>query len=231
MIGVVLVRYDLTHHTSVIYLLPTAVTIFSNFMTWKVSVPLTCCFFAPLVPLTTPWQSLPSLFEYDVLPTSLYFGWRQSWIYFSDSPVSFSKTGIDVCSSGLGVHHKLISLVEYFLCASITGLYLKTCWVVRYLVQWATGCSITVAGSNFLDPIGSAGVGQLADNLLGYPQLKWVAPFKVPAPLEPAASLVLLLEPLKLNFYVLKGSDAVGQLWPYMLLYCLPSAQWYPGGP
>ena len=118
-------------------------------MTRKVPVPLTRCLFAPLVSIPTPWQSLPSSLEYDVFQTSLYFGWRQSWIYCSDYPVSLSKTGIIVCSSGLGVHHKLRSFAGYFLCAASTSWTFKAFWVVQYLVQWSTGCSVTVTGSNW----------------------------------------------------------------------------------
>ena len=41
-----------------------------------------------------------------------------------------------------------------------------------------------------LAPIGSAGVGQLADYFMGRPWLKWVVPLEMPSPLDPAASLV-----------------------------------------
>ena len=64
-----------------------------------------------------------------------------------------------------------------------------------------------------LAPIGSAGVGKLADDWLGCPRLKWFSPLEVPSPLKPAASLVFLLEPLELNVSVLTGCDAVCQSW------------------
>ena len=41
-----------------------------------------------------------------------------------------------------------MSLAEYLPCAAINGWTLKAFWVVRYLVLWDTGCSITVPGSN-----------------------------------------------------------------------------------
>ena len=126
--------------------------IFSHFMHRKVSVPLTCCFFSPLVLLPTPWKIRLSSLEYDVFQTFLYFWWRHSWLYSSDYPVPLSKTGIFVCSSGFGVHHKLRSFVRYFLCAASTGWTLKVCWVGRYLVLWATGCCIIVVGSNWFCP-------------------------------------------------------------------------------
>ena len=122
--------------------------IFSNFMNQKVSVPLTGCFFSPLLPIPTPWQSLPSSLEYYVFQTFLYFGWRQSWLYSIDSPVFLSKTGIDICSSGLGMQHNLRGFAGYLLCATSTGWNLKACWVVRYLLQWATGFYVTVASSH-----------------------------------------------------------------------------------
>ena len=36
----------------------------------------------------------------------------------------------------------------YFLCAASTGWDIKACWVVQYIVIWATGCYVTVVGSN-----------------------------------------------------------------------------------
>ena len=65
-----------------------------------------------------------------------------------------------------------------------------------------------------LATIGSAGVGQLADDWLVCPRLKCVAPLEVPVTLEPAASLVLMLAPLESYVSLLEGCDAVGQLWP-----------------
>ena len=75
MIGVIRVMSDLTHHNSVIYLLPTVVRNIFKFMTRKVSVTLTRCFFFPLVPLPTSWQNRPSSSEKDVFQTLLYFRW------------------------------------------------------------------------------------------------------------------------------------------------------------
>ena len=68
----------------------------------------------------------------------------------------------------------------------------------------------------YLALIGSAVVGKLADGCMGCPRLKWVAPMEVhvalgAAPLDPAASLVLLLSPLDLTDSVLTVFDAVGQ--------------------
>ena len=141
----------LTAHTALVWhiFFQRSWGIFSNFMTRKVSVLLTRCFFAPFVPLPTPWKILPSSLEQGVLKTSLYVGWRQILIYSSDSPVSLSKNCFAVFYSGLGLHNKLSSFAGYFLFADSTGWTLKVCWVVSYLVRWATGCSAIVSGYNF----------------------------------------------------------------------------------
>ena len=64
--------------------------------------------------------------------------------------------------------------------------------------------------------IGRAVVGKLSDGWLVYSWLKWVAPVKVPAvpgaaPLEPVASLVLLLVPLDIADSMLTVFNTVGQ--------------------
>ena len=118
-------------------------------MTLKVSVPLTHFFCGPLVPLPTPWQSLLSSLEYDVLHTYLYFGWRRSYKYSRDSPVLLSNTSIYVCSSDLGVYHKLMSSEGYFLCAASTAWILKDWWVVQYWVLWVIVWFVAVSGSNW----------------------------------------------------------------------------------
>ena len=62
--------------------------------------------------------------------------------------------------------------------------------------------------------IGGAGVGKLADDWLGFPSFKWVAPLEVTSPMELEESLVLLLAPLELDVSVLTGCNAVGQFLP-----------------
>ena len=69
-----------------------------------------------------------------------------------------------------------------------------------------------------LELIGSAVVGKLSEGWLVCPWLKWVAPVEVTAapgtaPLEPAASLVLLLATLEIADSMLTVFDAVGKLW------------------
>ena len=61
--------------------------------------------------------------------------------------------------------------------------------------------------------IGSTGVAQLADYWIECPRLKWVAPLEGPSPLEPAVSLVFLLEPLELDVSLFTGRNAVRQSW------------------
>ena len=63
--------------------------------------------------------------------------------------------------------------------------------------------------------IGSAGVGELSDDWLVCPRLKWVAPLEGGrSPLEPAAYLVLLFAPLDIDASLLTGCSAVCQTWP-----------------
>ena len=148
MIGVVLVRSDLTHHSSVTYLLPTILrNIFKCYYLKGVCALNTLLLFSTCA-ATDTLENPTKCIEIGCVPNLLYFGWQRSWLYFSDSPVSLSKTGIYVCSSGLGVHHKLRIFVGCFLCSSSTGWTPKACWVVCYIVQCTTGCSVTVAGSN-----------------------------------------------------------------------------------
>ena len=79
--------------------------------------------------------------------------------------------------------------------------------------------------------IGSACVGKLSDDWLVCPWLKWVAPLEGGrSTVEPEAYLVLLLTPLELDASLLTGCYGVDQPWPYVLLYHLTSAPFYPGG-
>ena len=149
-VGVVLVRSYLTHHTGVTYLLTKVLRNVIKFNEPKGACSLNTLILRPTCAATNTLENPPKFIGIGYVLHIFIIGWLQSWQYSSYSPVSLSNIGISVCSSVIGLHHKLMSSVGYFRCAVNTGWTLKACWVVRDLVWWATGWYVAALGSNCL---------------------------------------------------------------------------------